>query len=372
MLNRSVWDDGNWRSLPSLESDIEADVCVIGLGGSGLSCILELVELNQRVVGLDAGMIAGGAAGRNGGFLLAGLAAFYHEAITALGHERAKAIYALTVSHIQKIISEAPQLCKQTGSLRIASSEKELADCEAQYDALKKDGFDVEHYEGQEGKGLYFATDAVFNPLLRCRTLAKKAMQEGVQLFEHSKVIKLNQNLVETKEARVHCKHIIVAIDGKLELLLPELSAEVRTSRLQMLATEALPDIIFPKPVYLRWGYEYYQQLANGSVALGGFRDKAEAEEWTFESEPSKAIQARLTEFLRRDLKLSAKVTHRWAASVSYSKTVLPYFAQVRPYVWAIGAYNGTGNVLGAVCGRAVAQQAILGKSELAALFLGP
>ncbi len=371
MVNQAIWDDANGQSLPSLESDIEADVCVIGLGGSGLSCILELVELNQRVVGLDAGMIAGAAAGRNGGFLLAGLAAFYHDAIGSLGHEKAKAIYGLTVAQIQQIISEAPQACKQTGSLRIASSEEELADCEAQFSALKEDGFAVEHYEGKEGQGLYLASDAVFNPLARCRILAKKAMQEGAQLFEYSKVTSIDTNKVSTEKARVHCKHIIVAVDGKLELLLPELSDKVRTSRLQMLATEPLAEIVFPKPVYLRWGYEYYQQLANGSVALGGFRDKAELEEWTFESEPSDNIQARLTGFLRQDLNLTVKVTHRWAASVSYAKGVLPYFGQVRPCVWAVGAYSGTGNVLGAVCGRAIAQQAIIGKSDVADLFLG-
>ena len=68
MLNTPIWDDTPWNPLPSLTHDLETDVCVIGLGGSGLGCILRLLELGQRVVGLDAGMVAGGAAGRNGGF----------------------------------------------------------------------------------------------------------------------------------------------------------------------------------------------------------------------------------------------------------------------------------------------------------------
>jgi hypothetical protein len=38
--------------------------------------------------------VAGGAAGRNGGFLLAGLAAFHHDAVAAHGRARARALYA--------------------------------------------------------------------------------------------------------------------------------------------------------------------------------------------------------------------------------------------------------------------------------------
>jgi glycine/D-amino acid oxidase-like deaminating enzyme len=49
---------------------------VIGLGGSGLAAVLEARSLGLSVIGIDAGMVAGGAAGRNGGFLLEGTASF--------------------------------------------------------------------------------------------------------------------------------------------------------------------------------------------------------------------------------------------------------------------------------------------------------
>jgi glycine/D-amino acid oxidase-like deaminating enzyme len=41
----------------------------------------------------------------------------------------------------------------------------------------------------------------------------------------------------------------------------------------------------------------------------------------------------------------------------------------VRSGVWAIGAYSGTGNVVGALCGRAVAELIVRGRSELAQLL---
>ena len=52
--NRPAWEDGHWQALPSLKDDVSADVCVIGLGGSGLSCVRELTERGWQVVGLDA------------------------------------------------------------------------------------------------------------------------------------------------------------------------------------------------------------------------------------------------------------------------------------------------------------------------------
>src|SRR5687767_2418454 len=94
--NTPVWDDGAWTPLPRLEGDAAADVCVVGLGGSGLTCIGELLRLGVSVVGIDAGHVAGGAAGRNGGFLLAGAYDFYHDAITEHGRERARRIYSIT------------------------------------------------------------------------------------------------------------------------------------------------------------------------------------------------------------------------------------------------------------------------------------
>src|SRR5687768_6814373 len=93
--NTPVWDDGAWTPLPTLAGDVSADVCVVGLGGSGLTCVGELLRRGVDVVGIDAGEVAGGAAGRNGGFLLAGTYDFYHDAVQRHGHHRARHIYRL-------------------------------------------------------------------------------------------------------------------------------------------------------------------------------------------------------------------------------------------------------------------------------------
>ena len=74
-VNLPLWDDREWQPLPRLEGTVRADVCVVGLGGSGLAALDELAALGVTAVGLDARAVGAGAAGRNGGFVLAGLTA---------------------------------------------------------------------------------------------------------------------------------------------------------------------------------------------------------------------------------------------------------------------------------------------------------
>ena len=63
---------GPGAAYPTLESDITADVVVIGAGFAGLSAAQRLGQIDPklRVVVLEAGDIAEGAAGRNSGFMI--------------------------------------------------------------------------------------------------------------------------------------------------------------------------------------------------------------------------------------------------------------------------------------------------------------
>lgn len=364
-----MWDDGSWAGLPVLQGEVRADVCVVGLGGSGLAAVHEALERGCRVVGVDAGSVAGGAAGRNGGFLLAGLAAFHHDAVAALGRERALDLYRLSLAELRRILERDSEATRRTGSLRIATSEAEREDCERQLRAMERDGLPALAYEGPEGMGLLFPEDGVMNPMVRCRRLAAEALRKGARLFERSPVLELGGSSVRSAQGAVSCDGVVVAVDGGLERLLPELAGRVRTARLQMLATEPTDELRVPRPVYLRYGFEYYQQTPDGRVALGGFRDRGGEAEWTYDSDPSEPVQAMLEGFLREHLGVRAGVAHRWAASVGFTPGVLPVFTEPRPGVVAIGGYNGTGNVIGSILGRAAAQRVTSGASDLADAF---
>jgi len=354
-------------ALDELTSGLEADVCVVGLGGSGLACIRELVTGGRTVIGLDASGVAGGAAGRNGGFLLGGMAMFHHEAGQRLGSATAKAIYEQTLIEIDRMERETPAAIRRTGSLRIAVSDEELDDCNAQLSAMRSDGLPVEPYDGPEGRGLLFPADAAFDPAARCAGLALDALESGARLFGNSRVVSIEDGRVLTARGSVRARDIAVAVDGRLETILPELAPRVRSARLQMLATA--PTVpVFSRPVYARWGFDYWQQRTDGRVVLGGGRDVGGEAEWTTSTEPSEPVQSALTSLLLA-IGVDAPVTHRWAATVGYTKSGMPVLEQVRSGVWAIGGYSGTGNVIGALCGRAVASLLQGQHSEFAALL---
>ncbi len=370
LLNRPRWDDHERLALPPLEGDAEAEVCVVGLGGTGLSCIAEALALGARsVIGLDALRIASGAAGRNGGFLLSGTADFHHDAVVRLGRERAVAITRRTIEEVQRMAREAPGTVRFTGSLRIAASDAELEDCERQRAQMVADGFPCESYDGPEGRGILIPGDAVFHPMLRCRTVAERALQGGARLFKNSLVMGVGAGEARTPRGKVRARHVIVCVDGGLELLVPSLKGRVRTARLQMLATAPTREVSFPRPVSTRDGFDYWQQLPDGSIVLGGGRDVAGEEEWTSDDTPTAAIQGYLDRTLRERLGVTAAVTHRWGARVSYTQTGLPVFESLGDGVRVVGAYSGTGNVVGSLLGRAAAQLALRGRSELSAPF---
>ena len=383
-----MWEDAasqaGWRALPALPPGAHrCDVCVVGLGGSGLTAVRELLRQRPglRVLGLDAGDAGAGAAGRNGGFFLAGGAQFYHDAVALLGRARARSVYAATLAELDCLFEElAPLgLAARTGSLRIAHDAADAADCAAHLAALAADGLPAQPYAGPEGTGLLLPSDGVFHPLRRVRHLAAQARALGAALHGGSAVLALapgassGEGAVALEVAgggRVAARRVIVAVDGRLEALLPALAPRVRTARLQMAATAPCPQRAAahaarpPRPVYTRGGYDYWQVLPSGSIAAGGFRDEGAAAEWTHSSAPTAAVQARLAGLLRQRLRCHAPVTHAWAASVAYTQPGPPDFCQpvseeVHRGVFAIGAYCGTGNVLGAVHAKRAAAWAL-------------
>lgn len=106
--NNSELSDLEWKKLDALTQDTECEVCVVGLGASGLAAVLKLLELGHDVVGIDALDVAACAAGQNGGFLLAGLDSEYHDNVARVGRERTKELYQETVDELLSIFKEYP------------------------------------------------------------------------------------------------------------------------------------------------------------------------------------------------------------------------------------------------------------------------
>jgi gamma-glutamylputrescine oxidase len=349
-----VWGDpAAWRNPPPLDGSVDADVCVVGLGGSGLAAVGAALEAGATVVGIDAGPVAGGAAGRNGGFLLAGGALFHHAAVEAWGEERAVGIYRESLAELDRLAAELGPIVQRVGSLRIPASAEEAEDCAHQLAALERHGLPARAADGPTGAGVFIPGDGSVQPLERCRLLAGRVIEQGARLFCDSPAVGLAGDRVTTPAGEVTCKAVVICVDGWLERLLPELEGQARSSRLQMVASAPVAPGTIPCPVYDNWGYEYWQQLPDGSVALGGGRGTYADAEWGHPAEPSGDVQALLDRLLRERVGVEAPVTHRWAGVIAYTEDRLPIFAEARPGVIAVGAHSGHGNVLGSAAGRA-------------------
>jgi len=369
-----VWDINVERpDFPSLNSNLEADLVVVGLGGSGLTALLHAAERGLTVIGIDADRIAAGAAGRNGGLLLAGIADFHHNVRKDFGIARATALYQHTLDEMDRIEATTPEAVSRIGALRIGelrpgADTEELSDTYAHRDALIADGFPVENYEGPQGVGILIPTDGTFHPAKRAVALTKLAIDAGAKIFTYSPAIKIESGIVTTEHGSIKAKHIVVAIDGNLAKALPEISELVAPTRLQMISTAPETKVNLEYAVYIRQGWDYWQQLPDGRIAIGGGRDLALEQEATDVIEPTQVIRDYLEQKLD-ELGVTAPVEHHWAAIVSYTDSGLPIIKEVKPGVWAVGAYCGTGNVVGALLARSVVDQCIDGQSQVVSDF---
>ncbi len=106
-MTRSFWLDEPYEPRPPLAGDVEVEACVIGAGVGGLSCARRLAQRGIETIVLERDTVAAGASGRNGGFLIAGLAAFYADARERYGAERARRLYARTLEAQEEIFALA-------------------------------------------------------------------------------------------------------------------------------------------------------------------------------------------------------------------------------------------------------------------------
>ena len=380
------WLDAPYAPRPPLDGDIEVEACVIGGGVGGLSCARRLAEHGIETVLLEAGTVAGGASGRNGGFLIAGTAAFHNDARERFGVERARTMYARTLAAQQDVYLLAGKLgagdaVRQVGLLRLAVSEEEAEHVREHAAALREDGFPGETVEREDLPralqrtglvGCLTDNDAALHPARWYRLLAKAAEEAGARIHEGTRVrapaAAPGEGPVVVEPAAgggdgarraggsVHARHVVVAADGALPALVREYAGRVRSRRLHMVATEPVPATI-DTMVYARWGFEYLQQRPDGRILVGGFSDVDAESSYTDSDAGSPLIWDRVERYLRDDLGVEPAISHRWAGVVGYSDDALPYVGEVpgRPGLYVSGGYSGVGNVPGFMCGRDIA-----------------
>jgi gamma-glutamylputrescine oxidase len=332
-----------------------ADVEIVGGGITGCSAALTLARAGKRVRLHEARTIASGASGRNGGFALRGGAMAYDAAREWLGAQRAAEYWRLTEDYVDRMEELGGDAFRRVGSLRLAADNEERDELRDEFDALREDGFAAEWRDalpeplaGRFAGALFHPADAVLQPARLVRRLASAAVEAGAELREHSQVGDLDALEAET---------VVVATDGYPSGLLGELEGLIIPTRGQMIATEPVPERLFPMPHYGRHGFDYWHQDPDGRILAGGFRDFDLESEFTDSEETTPRIQDALEDFVETLLGRRPRVTHRWAGVFGLVPDLMPVVGRVpgRDGLWVAGGYSGHGNVLGLACGDLVA-----------------
>ena len=174
-------------------------MCVIGGGVGGLSCARRLAQHGIETLLLEAGTVAGGASGRNGGFLIAGAAAFHNDAREQYGRRARRGRCTRTRSTRRRSsIALAEELgagdARPAGRLlRLAVSEEEAAHVRDHAAALREDGFPAETVERDDlppalqRTGSWAASPRTTAPCTRragTALLARAAEQAGARICE--------------------------------------------------------------------------------------------------------------------------------------------------------------------------------------------
>ena len=340
------------------------DVAVVGGGVTGCTAALRLAEGGLRVRLHEARGIAEGASGRNGGFALRGGAARYDVARETYGAERAASYWRWTEDALDRLAELAGDALRRPGSYRLAADDEEREGIRLEYEALREDGIAAEWLEdvpgGAAGKfhgAISHPGDGSIQPARFVRRLAARAADAGVDVREH--------DTVEDVDA-LDADRVLVATDGYGHGLVPELADLVWPTRGQVIASAPLGRVLYDRPHYARQGFDYWQQLPDGRVVLGGFRDVSIMDELTDVEETTPTIQASLESFLHELVGEEVEITHRWAGIFGLTQDMLPLVGAVPGRdgrVWVAGGYSGHGNVLGFACGELVAA-ALLGDTS--------
>ncbi|MEM8659052.1 MAG: FAD-binding oxidoreductase, partial [Pseudomonadota bacterium] len=194
---------GGFPDHPSLEGDIQADICIIGGGYAGLSAALHLAERGLDVVVLEANRVGWGASGRNGGQLGVGPRADMEKYEAAIGREDARKVWeiALAANHlVRDLIARHGIACDLVdGALYPAAKQTHAAEFLAEpaylaehYGHTSARALGREEMEARLGSSAYWGgieecQAGHLHPLRYALGLARAAEAAGARIFERSR-----------------------------------------------------------------------------------------------------------------------------------------------------------------------------------------
>ena len=316
---------------------------MIGGGIAGVSLLWQLELRRISTVLVERHHIAWGASGRNAGFLLAGVASSYAEAVRTYGREKAREVWEITNENHDRML-EATRgqdvRHRRLGTAILPGDVRERALLIESEQLLNEDGFEARW----DGEKLINPRDGECDPAALVGALARQArpgaIREGASVTSVSP--RRSDVVVRAGDEACEAGVVILATNAYTTALAP--SVKIQPTRAQMLATAPEARALIDMPVYSQYGFRYWRQLSTGEVLVGGWRDTSPETEKTDDAEPTEEIQRHL-EGAARDLGARGEITHRWAGTMGFTESGLPFAGPLEgmPNVYLCAGFTGHG-----------------------------
>lgn len=373
---------------PTLDSDIEADVCVIGGGLAGCSTALHLAERGLRVVLLEAHRIGWGASGRSGGQALVGYASGQAKLVKAVGREAARTLWDISVEGVElireRVTRHSIDCDLHWGALSVAIKDRQrralLAEFQELRDAygypklefLERDGVEAILQTNRYCAGLFDAGSGHLHPLNYTLGLARAATDAGVRIFETSKVMSFSSGetvTITTHAGRVRAKFAAICCNAYVDDLDTRLRSRIMPVGTYIVATEPLGEERITRLMRKNVGVtdtnfvlDYFRRSADHRLLFGGRVSYSGID--TFDT-------ARATR--KRMLKVfpqlnDVKIDYAWGGFVDITMSRAPDFGRLAPNIYYLQGFSGHGIALTGVAGKLVAE-AIAGQASRFDLF---
>lgn len=363
---------------PTLEQNIDCEVCIIGAGFAGLATALGLAERGVRnIIILEAEEIGHGASGRNGGFVFGGYSLDNRDLLKQVGTASARNLYQLSldaVSLIRRRIDQYALDCDiNTQGVLLANWFDDAKILQKQRDLMLRE-FEVEwdawstektrdHLHSKRYFGALHEKNAFhFHPLKYAQGKARVLTQLGVQIFTQTRVTaiesKSEEKIVRTQNATVRAKQVVVCCGGYIEKLYPQLARAVLPIATYAMATEPLGERISsvfsrgssgPAVYDTRFAFDYYRPLADTRILWGGRISIRERQA----HEVAKLLAADMSKVYPQ---LSdVKVDYAWSGLMSYAQHKMPQIGCLPNGIWYAMGFGGHGVAPTTVAGELVA-----------------
>lgn len=359
---------------PPLQGAVQADVCVVGAGYTGLSTALHLAEAGYKVVVLEAALVGWGASGRNGGQIVNSFSRDLDVIEQRHGAAQAAAMGAMAFEGgrvIRELVARHGIDCDlKDGGLFAAITPKQMRGLEHHQALWKRYGLqglqllDRAVLRAHVGSERYLGalldpSGGHLHPLQLAQGEAAALEGLGGRIHEQSEVLRIERGArvrIVTAQGHVEADNVVLAGNAYLGHLEPMLAAKSMPCGTQVVATEPLGERareLLPTGLCLEdcnYLLDYFRLSRDGRLLFGGGV--------TYGARDPARVEALIRPKLERVFPQLAgvRIDHAWTGNFLLTLSRLPQVGRLAPNLYYAQGCSGHGVTYTHLIGRVLAE----------------